>query len=1715
VKRFLAVASADYNDHDFESCLWRLPLLNSYEHGEKSLEIGMPAGAQPASPQTLTQVLIQRAERHGDKVAFAYSRNGEDEPDQLTYRQLDRRARAIASALQQRDAAGERVLVLCPSGLDFIAAIFGCFYAGTVAIPVHPPVHSRLISRVASIVTDAKAGFVLTTAGVQDELKPVVDELPDGASLQWCAVDVDVPDDATGWVEPRIDSSSTAFVQYTSGSTGIPKGVHLTHGNLLANLEDIAQVLGPDDNVRVVSWLPLHHDMGLIGATFGVLYVGGTCYLMPPSAFIQRPMRWLETIARYRADFSVAPNFAYELCVERSTAEERAALDLSCWTAALSGAEPVRVATMQRFVEAFGPAGFGLETFRPAYGLAEATLFVSGAVERGVAPTVRHLDSAALRENRIAWVAPEHPAAASVVGCGPAAAPQEIVIVDPVTRRQCAPDEVGEIWIGGANVAVGYWGKAAETEETFQAHTSDTGRGPFLRTGDLGFLFDGELFVAGRLKDVVIVRGRNYYPNDIEFTVQETHPGLMAGRGAVFSVAPDAGGAEQLIVVQEIDREKITEADTDAVIGAIRSAITAEHEIQPHAVLLTDPLRIPTTSSGKIRRRACKQKFIDGQLEAFAQWHAPVKRETPAVAPVENASPAASRRSAQEIEDWFVAQLAAELDLSPAEIDITQPFAYYGLDSVRSIQLMTALEAWLGCETSPSLAYDHPTIELLAGHLATDADTDDRPAASQEDRTLSADEPIAIIGIGCRFPGADGPSAFWQMLCDGTDAVVDASENRWSAESSVNMTSRAGGFLDHVDRFDAKFFGISPREASRMDPQQRLLLEVAWEALEDAGQVPDDLAGSRTGVFTGVSANEYQHLTLSRPDLIDAYSGTGTSMSIAANRLSYMFDLRGPSMSVDTACSSSLVAIHTACRSLRDGESTLAIVGAVNVMLTEGPNLNFSRAGVLAADGRCKTFDAAADGWVRGEGAGVVILKPLSRALADGDQVYAVIRGSAMNQDGRTNGLMAPSRRSQEQVLADAYRRAGVSPGTVQYVETQGLGTLLGDAIEAEALGAVLADGRATDDPCVIGSVKTNIGHLEAASGVAGVIKVAMSLRHRTIPATLNFTKPNPNIPFDTLPLRVAERQMPWPDRGRAVAGVSAFGFGGTNAHVVLAEAPQVRVTEAPDDTVGDRVKILPLSARSPEALAELASRYEAALADGAPLADLCYTAAVRRAHHDHRFAAVGTTRDEMRTALATFRQGPPERSGRRRRGQRPGAVFVVTGEGSHWSGMGQQLYAEEPAFRDALAACDRALRPHLEHLVLTELLAAPAESHLDDVDVVAAGVFAVQVAMAALWRSWGIQPAAVIGHGMGEVAAAHIAGVLSLEDAARLLCARARFSRRRSDRAGRAELKAVLDRLQPTETTTPLYSTVTGTAVDGQLLDDGHWAVNVASPVHISAAMHRLADLGHDTFLEISPHPSMDDAADSEYTLVSSLRSGESERESMLASLGRLYSSGQSIAWELLHPWGGRPAAAPTYPWQRERFWLDDLDDTDATPSQPRTDVDVPAIDDTLGEEALKVRLDRADQPERQRLLRSYLQSQTAGRLGMPPSLLDIQSPLTTFGVDSLMAAELRKQIEHDLGIVVPAVEFLDGPSVAALADWLGSTLSSGAPWKPKTTVPADLLVTAPNGGHEASALAGERWIDLLTQVPHVSDDDVDALLREVLQAEGDSDDWNSRSGS
>jgi acyl transferase domain-containing protein len=454
-----------------------------------------------------------------------------------------------------------------------------------------------------------------------------------------------------------------------------------------------------------------------------------------------------------------------------------------------------------------------------------------------------------------------------------------------------------------------------------------------------------------------------------------------------------------------------------------------------------------------------------------------------------------------------------------------------------------------------------------------------------------------------------------------------------------------------VDQFDPHFFGISPREAARMDPQQRLLLEVALEALEDAGQVRERLAGTATGVFIGISNNDYGRMQFSDPSLIDAYAGTGNALSIAANRLSYLNDFRGPSIAIDTACSSSLVAVHLACRSLWTGESTLALAGGVNLILSPAISINFSKAGVMAPDGRCKTFDAQANGYVRSEGGGLVVLKPLAQAIADADPIYAVIRGSAINQDGRSNGLMAPNPLAQEAVLREAYRRAGVSPGRVQYVEAHGTGTYLGDPIEAKALGAVLAIDRLPGHPCAIGSVKTNIGHLEAAAGIAGLIKVALALKHRELPPSLHFHEANPNIPFATLPLRVQTEFGPWPAQaGDAIAGVSSFGFGGTNAHVVLAEAPQVdsvlkNADRAPENLTenldGPRSSyVLPLSARSTGALESLVQAYRDLLVDGystPSLRDICYTASVRRSHHEHRLALVGSSTDQLADGLEAF----------------------------------------------------------------------------------------------------------------------------------------------------------------------------------------------------------------------------------------------------------------------------------------------------------------------------------------------------------------------------------------------------------------------------------------------------------------------------------------------
>ena len=659
--------------------------------------------------------------------------------------------------------------------------------------------------------------------------------------------------------------------------------------------------------------------------------------------------------------------------------------------------------------------------------------------------------------------------------------------------------------------------------------------------------------------------------------------------------------------------------------------------------------------------------------------------------------------------------------------------------------------------------------------------------------------PVAIIGIGCRFPGAvDGPDAFWRFLIEGRDAIGEIPSDRIDLAHFFDprpatpgrIMTRWGGFLDGIEQFDAGFFGISPREAERLDPQQRLMLETVWEALEDAGQRVPSLAGSRTGVFVGQWLSDFEARLFSDPERADFLMTTGSGRYATSGRVSYLLGLQGPSLTLDTACSSSLVAVHLAARSIRDGESDLALAGGVNVILQPHISVAYSQSRMMAPDGHCKFGDASGDGYVRSEGAGIIVLKALDRAVADGDRIYAVIRGGAINNDGRCSGSMGtPARAGQEALLRTAYADAGISPGNVGYIEAHGTGTRAGDPVELGALGAVLGQAREPGRRARVGSVKTNFGHTEGAAGVAGLIKLALCLHHRAIPASLNCRELNPAVPWSDLPLEIALAAGPWEGESR-VGGVSAFGIAGTNAHIVLQSVPR-------DDAMARAVvpsrglTVLPLSARSPEALRAVAHQYEQLIqsAGQVSLDRICGEAANRRGGLEYRAAFIAADAGAMRESLRQYVAGDQPGIEGRPAAERVRVGFIVPGQGAQWIGMARQLLATEPVFRDAIHRCDAAARRYVDWSICEQIaLDQDAPGYLTDrIDIIQPVLVALAIGYADWLASQGIHPDAVIGHSMGEVGSAYLAGVLDLDAAMRIICRRSALMREQSGRGAMA----------------------------------------------------------------------------------------------------------------------------------------------------------------------------------------------------------------------------------------------------------------------------------------------------------------------------------------
>ncbi|WP_425427106.1 SDR family NAD(P)-dependent oxidoreductase [Actinophytocola xinjiangensis] len=944
---------------------------------------------------------------------------------------------------------------------------------------------------------------------------------------------------------------------------------------------------------------------------------------------------------------------------------------------------------------------------------------------------------------------------------------------------------------------------------------------------------------------------------------------------------------------------------------------------------------------------------------------APALRPSPSGAAALTSPRTAELTSPRAALDLVLAETARVLGhANPSAVPDARAFRELGFDSLTAVELRNRLNTATGLRLPATVVFDHPTPAALAEYLVsgTRAAVPAAPVRSEVDDV--DDDPVVIVGMACRYPGgATSPELLWDLVAGGGDAITEFPTDRgWDLanlydpdpDAPGKSSVRHGGFLDGAGDFDAAFFGISPREAAAMDPQQRLLLEVSWEALESAGIPADAVRGSRTGVFTGVMYHDYGARFLHSPESVAAfegYLGNGSAGSVASGRVSYVFGFEGPAVTVDTACSSSLVALHLASQALRQGECALALAGGATVMSTPQTFVEFSRQRGLSPDGRCRSFAASADGVAWSEGVGVLVLERLSDARRHGHEVLAVVRGSAVNSDGASNGLTAPNGPSQERVIHQALSVAGLSTADVDVVEAHGTGTKLGDPIEAGALLATYGQGR--EVPLLLGSVKSNIGHTQAAAGVAGVIKMVHGMRRGLVPATLHVDEPSPHVEWSSGAVRLVTEPTAWPSSGRPRrAAVSSFGVSGTNAHVILEQ-----VESEPSPPSGGVVPWV-LSARTPEALGELVSRVRAVDLDPA---DVAFTLATRSVM-EHRAVVVGSTLDELRSAEVVTGSGPVT-----------SPVFVFPGQGSQWVGMAAELLESSPVFAARMADCSAALAPHVDWSLLDVL------DDLDRVDVVQPVLWAVMVSLAAVWRSYGVEPAGVIGHSQGEIAAACVSGALSLEDGARVVALRSQAIRALAGRGGMvsvplpenevrellteglsiaavngpaatvvsgdvAELEALLASCEgakripvdyashssqvdairdevlrllapvtPLEGGIPFHSTVPG----GGRPDAEYWFRNLRNTVEFAPTVDKLVADGHSVFIEISPHPVLAPGIDA--TAIGTLRRDEGGSRRMLTALGEAFANGVPVRWDV----GGSLVPLPTYPFQRERYWL------------------------------------------------------------------------------------------------------------------------------------------------------------------------------------------------
>jgi acyl transferase domain-containing protein/acyl-CoA synthetase (AMP-forming)/AMP-acid ligase II/surfactin synthase thioesterase subunit/acyl carrier protein len=1216
--------------------------------------------------KTVADLVLEYPEEKSQQTVLTFLNSKGVETESFTFRRLKESCLRAAGNLHRKSNRQIPILLAVEDQADFVIGFFGCILAGFIPVPMAPLLNRKEdqgFGRMSEILKKGHIRSLIVSGDQAGWLKPALDNKWENLSIltiESLRAENEFDPDL-----PVIDPEDIAYLQYTSGSTSSPKGVILKHKSVIANMAMMYRVFNRGESVRVAGWIPLHHDMGLVGHLFTVLYESGFGVFMPPSAFLARPALWLQAIHDYRANSSATPTFAFEHCVRKVEIDRT--WDLSCWHNAYVGSETVSLPILESFLKKFGDNGFKRNYFRPVYGLAEATLLAAGG-SQGLEKLDPFIYDKPIGDKRYRRLIPY----TLEKECN-------IIIKDPVADTPLKDGTEGKIWIRGQGLCGGYF-----------AESDNLGKnGKEIPTGDIGFIKDGCLFISGREKDVVIVRGVNYTAEDLEFAARNGVD-MIHNNDLTACISYLDETREHFWVFQEAHRH-MSAGELEKIYQSIRANLIDTFGIEPDRVIFLPTGFMPKTPNYKIARGACRDRYLTGNLKVM-----------------------------QNFPDIF------------------------------------------------------PAVD---------------GASKNKAKTKEAD-PVVVVGMACRFPnGVADPQKFWELLANGIDAITEVPADRWdnslffdekpSVPGKVN--TKWAGFLENISHFDPALFGISPHEAPEIDPQQRLLLETSWRLIEQLGYKKKQLAGSSTGVYIGISTNDYLYIKIKLTtgmDSFNAYSGLGNANSIAANRLSYFYDLKGPSIAIDTACSSSLTAFHLGAQAILNGECDQAIVGGVNAILSPGPTITLSQFGMMSPEGRCKTFDASADGYVRSEGCGLVMMKRRSAALENGDRILAVLDGSVIAQDGASTGITFPNAMAQDRLIRKTLEEAGLHGAEITCVEAHGTGTSAGDPVEMEKLRKYY--GESPDGTCYVGSVKANIGHLEAAAGIASVIKAILMLQNKKIPPQIHLKNLNPRIHIENTRLAIASELTDWKTDGkRRRIAISSFGFGGSLAHAILAEpqSEELPVPNSQKDLSGAYPQVAVISAHTPQALTAQVKKINNWLETTPDISfrDICYGLALGRSDLAYRASFITSSRYGLRKKLESWssqnRISPAA-------AEKANICFLFTGQGEHYLHMGRELYSRFPAFKIAFDRCAAAIDGPEHPFKLKELAFSIKDTRLWADQYMQPILFAVQYALATLYQECGIYPGFLLGHSLGEYAAACIAGCMEPEDGMRILYRRGELVR-------------------------------------------------------------------------------------------------------------------------------------------------------------------------------------------------------------------------------------------------------------------------------------------------------------------------------------------------